>query len=397
MFFEENLIFPSINGSHYRIPNVCVTKKGTFIAACNDRKGCVGDESKVQFLTMCRKPVNGDWEEVISLGERPGWVCFMGSLVYDEVRDCIMLFGQWDAERFDEFNDIPDEEIKKRDERIKQKAAKEGVTLGDFVMESFDDGLTWQERSVEFLPVKQLHSDGKYYDITAWTHGCGHGITLNKGKYKGRLLAPARTNIGRYKTRPELKEHCYNCAIYSDDNGITWQTSNCVQIGTGEGTLCENFDGSITYNSRSFFKEGPRLIATSYDGGETWCDFRKDEFLIEDLAPGPFGCGGCNGAIIRVDKADLKDNHLLPNGADGVTVFTNPHAYARENMAACISFDSSKTWDRVKVFYPGFAAYSSIEFNSFTQTFCVLYEYGERDEYSAGIAAVEFDLEWLLN
>ena len=57
MFYKEKLIFPSVNGSNFRIPNVCVTKKGTFIAVCNDRKGCVGDESQVQSLTMCRKTI----------------------------------------------------------------------------------------------------------------------------------------------------------------------------------------------------------------------------------------------------------------------------------------------------------------------------------------------------
>ena len=66
-------------------------------------------------------------------------------------------------------------------------------------------------------------------------------------------------------------------------------------------------------------------------------------------------------------------------------------------MAACVSFDSSKTWEKVKVFYPGYAAYSSIEFNPITQTFCILFEFGEKNEYSGGIMAAEFDLEWLLS
>ena len=397
MFLKETLIFPSINGSHYRIPNVIATKHGTYIAICNDRKGGAGDESQVQLLTLCRKTKSCDWENVKVIGGKVGWICFMGSVIYDEKRDCITVFGQWDADKPGEFNDLSDEEKAVIQKNVQEKAKRDGITLGLFVLESFDDGITWNERHIDFFPTMQRHSDGKMYEITAYTHGCGHGITLKNSKYKGRLIAPARTQIGVYHTIPELKEHCYNCAVYSDDNGKTWKTSGCVQIGTGEGVLIENADGSLTYNSRAYFKDCVRHIATSTDGGETWHSFRTDNFLVEDFAPGPYGCGGCNAALIRVDLADINDKSCLPNDAEGVTIFTNPHSDARENMAACISFNGGNTWDKVKVFYPGFSAYSSIDFNPVTQTFCLIYERGEKDPYSDGIVAAEFDLEWLLS
>ncbi len=397
MFFKESLIFPSINGSHYRIPNVIATKHGTFIAVCNDRKGGSSDDSQVQLLTLCRKEKDSDWEDVRVIDGKPGWICFFGSIIYDEKRDCITVFAQWDADRPGEFNDLSDEEKAKIQASVEEKAKTDGIILGQVKFESFDDGLTWVESAEKFITTMQEHTDGKMYEITPYTHGCGHGITLKNSKYKGRLIAPARTQIGVYHTIPELKEHCYNCAVYSDDNGKTWQTTGCVQIGTGEGVLIENADGSLTYNSRAYFKDCVRHIATSTDGGETWHSFRTDDFLVEDLAPGPYGCGGCNAALIRVDLDDIEDKSSLPNGAEGVTVFTNPHSRDRENMAACISFDGGIIWDKVKVFYPGFAAYSSIDFNPITQTFCLIYEHGKKDPYSDGIMAAEFDLEWLLS
>ena len=43
-------------------------------------------------------------------------------------------------------------------------------------------------------------------------------------------------------------------------------------------------------------------------------------------------------------------------------------------------------------------AYTSLDFNEGTQKFCLLYEKGaEQNKYKTGIAAAEFDIEWLLS
>ena len=103
---------------------------------------------------------------------------------------------------------------------------------------------------------------------------------------------------------------------------------------------------------------------------------------------------------IKTLPADIEARYparVLPEGAKDVTVFCNPRAKTRDNMCACVSFDSGNTWSKVKVINPGHAAYSSLEWNPVTQKFCLLYETGEKHPYSDGITAAEFDMEWLLS
>jgi sialidase-1 len=86
------------------------------------------------------------------------------------------------------------------------------------------------------------------------------------GEHKGRLLSPARVfgpeNSNDVKWRP----YHYNTSIYSDDSGLTWQTSLPFPVlGTGEAALAEISDGSILYSSREHMSRGNRFFAWSYD------------------------------------------------------------------------------------------------------------------------------------
>ena len=68
----------------------------------------------------------------------------------------------------------------------------------------------------------------------------------------------------------------YTNAIYSDDGGETWITSEPFPAkGTGEAAIVELSDGTLYYNSRRHFSTdglNPRMrhIATSIDGGHSW-------------------------------------------------------------------------------------------------------------------------------
>ena len=391
MFVKEQLIFKSGNGANYRIPSIIATNNGTFIAVCNDRRNSLSDSCAEVTITLCRKEANGEWSDVKLLQGHEGFCCGIGNAIYDAELDNIIVFGGYGAIPREEFKEYTKEETDEWNRKVNEMAEAAGVKLGGYLIQSSDDGNTWSETPYGVKPVEQVHTDGTVHTVSGHTHGAAHGIQLKNSQYKGRLISAARTQIGKYSTIDGLKEHVYNNAIYSDDHGKTWQTANCVQVGTGEGTLIENADGTLTYNSRAYFKDGKRRIATSTDGGATWGDFRNDEFLEEEAF-----CG-CNASFLRVALEDIKDKSMLPEGAKDVTVFCNPRAKTRDNMCACVSFDSGKTWSHVKVINPGHAAYSSLEWNKVTQTFCLLYETGEKHPYSDGISAIEFDLEWLLS
>lgn len=391
MFFEDKLIFPTGGRSNYRIPSLVVTNSGKLLAFCNDRKDTVSDGAEVVALVMCKKEADGKWSEVIPMSDYEGWDSGIGSAVYDPSVDKVMVFGGRSASKKHEFVEYTEEQILEMKKKTEEEARKMGFLCGQIIFSSFDEGESWSEAPLVVAPADQLHWDGKVYSVVGNTHGAAHGIQLRHGKCAGRLLCPARTNIGKYKNVAELARCTYNNAIYSDDHGETWSSTSCVQVGTGEGTLIENADGSITYNSRAYFKDGKRYLATSYDGGLTYCDFRDDYYLLEEKNI------GCNASFIRVELDEIDDKSMLPEYAEGVTVFCNPKAETRDNMTACVSFDAGKTWSIEKQIYPHHASYSSLVWNKVTQKFCLIHERGTRNAVSDGIAAVEFDLEWLLS
>lgn len=395
MFYNEELIFKTGGRSNYRIPSMIVTNKGTVMAFCNDRKDTVSDHSEVVSLVLMLKKPGEPWGEEITLAGLEGWNCGIGSAVYDNEIGRAFIVGSRSSVTKKEFANYSEEEMAAMQKKAEDEAARLGIRLGRFIMHSDDEGETWVEEPYSVEETEFTHWDGTVCMIGGGVHGAAHGIQLKHGGHKGRLLCPARMNVKKYNDMHGLRRHSYNNAVYSDDHGVTWKASLPVQVGTGEGTLIENADGSITYNSRAYFKDGLRYIATSTDGGMSYGDFRTDSFLREEINI------GCNASFIRVEREELLDTSLLPEGCDGVTVFCNPRAETRRNMTACISFDGGETWSKTKTIHAGPAAYSSLVFSPVDQHFHLIYEKGDdakgANPCTLGIAAAEFDLEWLLS
>src|SRR5690625_3617362 len=147
-----------------------------------------------------------------------------------------------------------------------------------YVFRSSDHGKTWKEEEVSIQP----HMNGNIPSMSMNEAG----ITLQHGLQAGRLLRPAR-HYGESNDRSEWPNH-YNTAIYSDDGGQSWHTSDPFPAkGTGEAALAELSDGRIYYNSRRHLSTdglNPRMthIACSSDGGEMW----EDLSVSEDLPDG---------------------------------------------------------------------------------------------------------------
>lgn len=391
MFFKEKLIFKSGGHSNYRIPSLITTNNGTVLAFCNDRKDSLADHSPEVALVLCCKEPGGDWGEVETLLGYDGWACGIGTAVYDDVMGNAFIFCRKNCVSIPEYKIFSQEELEQFKKEAQEKAKRDGIGVGHYKLVSSDNGKTWKESPVSFEQTEYTHSDGRVLKTNFSTHGSAHGIMLRHGKYQGRLICPSRFTVDRYDGKEGLKFNCYNNAVYSDDHGETWKCSTPVQLGTGEGTLIELADGTILYNSRAYFGDGKRYLATSVNGGESFGDFCADDFLMEETNI------GCNASLIRVEKAELVDASLLPGYADSITLFCNPRAATRDNMSICISFDSGKSWDSVKTVFPGHAAYSSLCFDAVSQHFYLIYERGEEHSCSDGIMAAEFDLEWLLS
>jgi len=373
MFFTEKNIFPSGGASNYRIPSIVATNHGTLLAFCNDRRNTSSDHADEMDLVMCRKEKNGSWSEVITLGSMPGWAHFINAAVYDDITDTVFLSASRRAVMLNEFGDYTEEERRDAEKRSRESAEKAGVTLGDILLVSTDDGLTFTEQKYNITPTK--FNGGEYI---GFAHGSAPGIQLKYGKYAGRLLCPARFMTGYYTTLEGLLTYGFNNAVYSDDHGATWHSGMPVQAGTGEGTLIERADGSILYNSRAYHHDGKRYTAVSRDGGETFGEFSSDSFLKEEKG------SGCNAAMLRIET---------PQGP--LTLFSNPRADTRRNMTVCVSRDDGATWFHEKQIYRGYSAYSAMAYSD--GRICLLYETGVENAISDGLYAAEFDIEWLLS
>ncbi len=394
MFFKEELIFPSCGRSNYRIPTMVSTCDGTVLAFCNDRKDTSDDSAKEVSLVYKVKKVGKEWSELRVLTGVEGWDCWMGTSVYDAEKDTVIVFGGRNPVSTDEYTIYTDEEkaefVRRRDEEKKRR----GLNIGGIMWKSTDGGESFFEESFDNAigDVEYTHYDGRKLRTGGNTHGAAHGIQLKYGDKKGRLVCPSRFGVDSYKNVNEIRFNTYNNCIFSDDHGKTWTASLPVQMGTGEGAIIENADGSLTYNSRAYFADGKRRIAKSYDGGESWCEFGIDEYLCEETYI------GCNASFIRVELDELDPEIKLPEGAKDVTVFVNPFGAGRNDMTVSVSFDSGKTWAFSRSIHKEACSYSSLVYSPVDKHFHLIYEKGKGTAHHVkfGITAVEFDLEWLL-
>ena len=393
MYENDKLLFASGGRSNYRIPSIVVTNDGTVAAFCNDRKDSVIDHAEEVAVVCARKLPDGTWTEVETLAGVPGWSCMIGSAVYDAETDTLMCTSGRNPVARNEFGKYTAEELAAMEKEAEERAAALGIRKGPVLLESTDSGKTWTERPfiVEGRPFIRP-TDGAEVSLGGSCHGSSHGIQLRHGEHAGRLLCPSRTTVGHYDTWDGLRVCSYNNSVYSDDHGTTWKASAPVQAATGEGTLIECGDGTILYNSRAYHGDQKRYLATSTDGGETFGDFRTDDFLIEEKAI------GCNASFLRVEREDLPEDaqKLLPANADSVTIFVNPRSEKRDTMTACISFDSGAAWTKTKLIWEAACAYSSLAYSPADGHFYLLYERGENNPYEHGIAVREFDLAWLM-
>jgi sialidase-1 len=211
------------------------------------------------------------------------------------------------------------------------------------VYRSQDHGKTWSEMEVNINPDKNGNIPSMCMNE--------HGITLRHGTHAGRLIRPARDYAGCNDSKLYSKH--YTTAVYSDDGGRTWHTSDPFPaFGTGEATLAELSDGRIYYNSRRHWApegENPRRRWTAFseDGGKTWEDLSICEVLPD-------------GDQVR-DYGLMAGLTRLPVEGRDILIFSNIESFkGRHHGTVWASFDGAKTWPIKRLVTEGEFAYSSL-------------------------------------
>ena len=318
----------------YRIPAIVKSKSNTLLAFAEARKARSNGDSGDIDLVVKRSSDNGKtWSKQITIWNDGQNTCGNPVPIVDD-RGRIHLLMTWNFQT-DKWGAITN--------GTGEDSRRPYYTYSD------DDGITWAQ------PV-EITSSVKKEKWDWYATGPCHGIQIQKGIHKGRLVAP-----NYFTTRVSGKVTSYSHIIYSDDYGKTWKPGEPTPVGgVGECSVAEIGEGTLMLNMRA--DEGfYRKSCTSIDGGLTWS---SPQISIDQI-----DCK-CQGSILSIGGAVF-----LSNAAS---------ATERINMTIKKSTDNGKNWKGQYTVYEGNSGYSDIVELSDSQI-AIIYEGGEK-RYTDGLA-----------
>jgi len=336
------------NSAHYRIPAIITAKDGSLVVVTDKRKHNDGDLPQ-DIDIVCNRSTDGGhtWSEPYTIAQGTGYNHGFG--------DCALAWSNDDNGLIAAFvggqglwNSTPSNPIR------------------SYIARSYDNGQTWTEP--EDITNFIFGANCIVPEHQSWRasfFGSGNGLRTSTG----RIIFVAAIREGSAQS-------LNNYAVYSDDNGQTWQVSGRASVGGDEAKVTELADGRILMSIRHANR---RWYNISEDGGETW---RPNTSTWNDLvAP------ACNGDMIRFTSVNQghSTNRLL---------HSLPYGTAREKVTVYLSYDEGESWPVSKCIVPYSAAYSSL---------CILPDstiglYVEESYAGApGYSTVfyNFSLEWL--
>ena len=349
LFTRTELYHPGDYGSaNYRIPAVITAKDGTIVAVTDKRKYNEGDLPQ-DIDIVCNRSFDGGqtWSEPYTIAQGTG--------INHGFGDCALAWSNDDNGLIAVFvggvglwNSTPSNPIR------------------SYKSYSYDNGATWTEPEdiTDFIFGDNCIVP-EHRTWRASFFGSGNGLLTSTG----RIMFVAAIREGSAQS-------LNNYAVYSDDNGLTWQVSGRASVGGDEAKVTELVDGRILMSIRH---SGYRWYNISEDGGETWRASTSTWYDIQAPA--------CNGDIIRYTSVNqgYDKNRLL---------HSVPYGTQRTNVTVYISYDEGETWPVSKCIVPYSSAYSSL---------CILPDgtiglyVEEEPNGTSGYSTVfyNFSLEWL--
>lgn len=361
--------------SHFRIPGIVVTKKGTVLAYSEARKTEKGGDWSTIDIVMKRSTDGGrTWSAQQKIAEVDG---------PKQRNPVILATGHASPDDLTYNNPVA---IADRSGDIHFVFNLEYMRA--FYMRSTDDGRTWSK------PVEITYAFEKFrpeYDWKVLATGPGHGIQLRSG----RLLIPvwlSTSKLGPHK--PSV-----TATVYSDDKGKTWKRGDIAVpdrdpwLSPNETAAVELADGRVMLNSRSVSKQQRRIVTVSPDGATGWSAPQFEDELLEPI---------CMAGMVRYSTRK--------NGGRDRLLFSNPHnlersdgknepgtSRDRKNVAVHLSYDEGQTWPVRRVIEPGWSAYSDMAVAK-DGTILLLYERGDDSENrfrSRALTLARIPLAWL--
>jgi sialidase-1 len=332
----------------FRIPAIVTTTHGTLLAFAEGRKKACSDTGDIDLVMKRSEDYGKTWTALNVIWDDGMNVCGNPAPVVDQSTGTIHLLSTWNLGE-DHEREIID--------------GKSKDTRRVFVISSTDEGLTWSD-------PQEITSSVKLDHWTWYATGPCHGIQLQHGDHKGRLLIPCdHIEAG--------SKQYYSHAIYSDDHGKSWKLGGTTpQDQVNECTVAELSDGRVLLNMRNYDRsQKSRKITFSKDGGITWGDIASDATLVEPI---------CQASLLSV---------LDEEGGKHALYFLNPaDENKRQNMTLRTSRDEGVSWTGSKVLHPGPGAYSDLTLLSNGHLGC-LFEAGISSPYE-GIVYREVPLNF---
>lgn len=317
---------------NFRIPALLVTKAGTFLAFSEGREGKNSDHAENDIVLRRSLDEGKTWlpEQIIAHDNKN---CTMNPVVVEGNNGRIILSYLWFPNKYHS-RAMPKEDIEMCD------LGFEGEKISrNYVMYSDDQGVSWSK------PIDVTNTFKLSENTIMSMPGPGNGITVKKGKYKGRIILPL---CDAEKVGEERVFRVYSA--WSDDNGLTWSAGEKVAPtedgeGGNEVQIVEISDNTLLLNSRSFVNPKYRVFSYSKDGGATWSKLEYME-SIEDT--------GCMGSMLSYKKGKVR-------ALFATAVNKRFEKNRRGNGLLYRSLDEGKSWEVILTIYDKNFDYSCLQ------------------------------------
>ena len=348
----------------YRIPGVVVSSKGTVLVYCEARR-TGGDWAAIDILA--RRSIDGgkSWEAPFRIADVPG----------PKPKNPIRKKAS--AAEITYNNPVA---IAEANGRFHFLFCLEYMRC--FHQTSDDEGLTWSKPEEI---TKSMDGFRSAFDWKVIATGPGHGIELRNH----RLVVPIWLSLGQ---GPNNHTPSVSSAIFSDDHGQSWSTSDIAIPGSGaitnanECAVVELPNGDVMLNARNHSPEQRRAIVLSSDGGKHWAGPRLQNDLPEPVCMAGFirysGRGQTNQSCLLLSQPAAAE---IPPGKSG----------KRENLSIRLSRDDGKTWPVSRSLEAGASAYSDLAEMPDGTILC-FYERANGGSSPYGMLTLaKFSLSWL--